>query len=91
MQFTNDDLKRLKHWQSERFPLQGSELTEMVNLTKALIARLEAAEENVNAAWEIEDILEVPTMLGDTSRVILQKAIDRFRDSHETWRKVAGK
>lgn len=50
---------------------------------KAVLETLNGPEvrELFESANEIEDILEVPEILGDSSKIIIQKAIDRFREA----------
>jgi flagellar motility protein MotE (MotC chaperone) len=38
-------------------------------------------EELVEAGNEIDDLLVVPSLLGDNSKIVVQKAIDRFKDA----------
>lgn len=67
-----------KHWDGFPFKLNGnitnSDIVEMLDTLEALwkVAR---------AGSNIEDILEVPTRLGDHSQEVMAKAIDDFRDA----------
>ena len=89
MTFSDDDLKRLK----EKLPMVnlGDPLVLEKHQAIALLARLDAAEKCCTNAWNIEDIIEVPSELGLTSQSVLVREIDEFRESYKTWRKAAEK
>lgn len=53
--------------------------SEMLGLEQELEAERQSTRELITAASEIEDILEVPRLLGASSQLIIEKAIDRFK------------
>lgn len=55
-----------------------------------VLAQLAAADVLLMAARNIEDVLQCPPMLSDSSMRVIDKAIDVFRKSLDTYEKLRG-